>query len=84
MKSRLIGKDSNAGKDQRQKEKRVAKDEMVGQHHQFNGHELGQAPGDRDREVWRATVHGVAELDKTWQLNNINSHTHTPTHIYTQ
>ena len=23
-----------------------AKDDMVGQHHQFNGHELGQTPGD--------------------------------------
>ena len=57
----------------------MAKDEMVGQHPQFNGHELGQAPGDRDREVWRATVHGVAELHMTWQLNNINTHTHTYT-----
>ena len=55
----------------------MAKDEMVGQHPQFNGHELGQAPGDRDREVWRATVHGVAELHMTWQLNNINTHTYT-------
>ena len=29
-KSRLIGKDPDAGKDSRQKEKRVAEDEMVG------------------------------------------------------
>ena len=43
--SQLIGKDPNARKDWRQKEKRAAKDEMVGWHHQFNGHELGWTPG---------------------------------------
>ena len=42
----FIGKDTDAGKDWRQKEKRVAKDEMVGWNHWFNGHELGQTPGD--------------------------------------
>ena len=40
--SQLIRKDPDAGKDRRQEEKRVSKDEMVG----FNGHELGQTPGD--------------------------------------
>ena len=36
-KSRPI-KDSNAGKDWKQKEKGTAKDGMVWQHHQLNGH----------------------------------------------
>ena len=44
----LIGKDSDAGKDWRQKEKREAEDEMVGWHHQFNGHELGQTLGNSE------------------------------------
>ena len=33
VKSQLIGKDSDAGKDGRQKEKQAAEDEMVTQHH---------------------------------------------------
>ena len=32
-KSQLIGKDPDAGEDRRQKEKRVAEEEMVGWHH---------------------------------------------------
>ena len=45
-KSWLIGKDPDAGKDWRQKEKRVAKDEMIRKHHWLNGHKLEQTPGD--------------------------------------
>ena len=42
VKSRLTRKDSDAGKGWRQKEKRVAEDEMVGLHHWLNRNELGQ------------------------------------------
>ena len=45
MKSQLIGKDPDAGKDGGQ-EKRVIEDKMVGWHHQLNGHEYEQTPGD--------------------------------------
>ena len=35
---------------------------MVGWHHQFNGHELGQTVIDGEgREAWHAAVHGVAK-----------------------
>ena len=46
VKSRLIGKDPDAGKDWRREEKGVTEDEMVGWHHRLNGHELEQTPGD--------------------------------------
>ena len=46
VKSRLIGKDPDGGKDWGQKEKRVSQDEMAGWHHQCNGCELGQTSGD--------------------------------------
>ena len=36
----LIWKDAHAGKDWRQKEKGMTEDEMVGWHHQLNGHEF--------------------------------------------
>ena len=38
---------------------RTTEDEMVGWHHQLNGHEFGQTPDAKDREAWRAAVHGV-------------------------
>ena len=39
---RLTGKGPDAGKDWKQEEKRAADDEMVGRHHQLNGHEFEQ------------------------------------------
>ena len=39
-KSWLIWKDPDAGKDWRREEKGMTEDEMVGWHHQFNGHEF--------------------------------------------
>jgi len=37
-KSGLIGKDSDAGKDWGQEEKQATEDDMVGQHHRYDGH----------------------------------------------
>jgi len=41
VKSWLIWKDPDAGKDWRQEEKGTTEDEMVGWHHRLNGHEFG-------------------------------------------
>ena len=46
VKNWFIGKDSDTGRDWGQEEKQVAEDEMVRQHHWFNGHEFEQIPGD--------------------------------------
>ena len=48
MKSRVIGKDSDSGKDGGQEENRVAEDEMVGWHHRLNEHESEQTAGDSE------------------------------------
>ena len=47
-KSRMLGQNSDDGKDWRQKEKRVTGDEIVGWHHQPNGHEFEQTLGDSE------------------------------------
>ena len=47
-KNRLTGKDPDAGKDGRQEEKGMTEDEMVGWHHQLDGHEFEHAAGFGD------------------------------------
>ena len=41
----------------------MTEDEMVGWHHQLNGHEFEQTQRDseKDREAWPAAVHGVTK-----------------------
>ena len=57
-KSQLIGKDPDAGKDWGQEKKGMIEDEMVGWHHQLNGPEFEQTPGDGEgRGAWHAAVH---------------------------
>ena len=52
VKSWLIGKDPDAGKDWGQEGKGTTEDEMVGQHHQLNGHEFEQTPGCTSCSPW--------------------------------
>ena len=48
VKSWLIRKDPDPGKDWRQEEKRMIENEIVGWHHRLNGPEFGQTPGDSE------------------------------------
>ena len=50
MQSQLTGKDPDAGQDCGQKEKGATEDEMVGWHHELNGPEFEQAPGDGEEQ----------------------------------
>ena len=47
-KSWFIRKDPDAGKDWNQEEKWMTEDKMVGWHHQLNGNEFKQVPGDAE------------------------------------
>ena len=67
----IIETDPDAGKDWRQEEKGKTEDEMVGWHHQLNGHEFEQAPevGDGQGSLACCSLWGHKESDTTEQLN---------------
>ena len=72
-KSWLIGKDSHAGQDRRQEEKGTTEDEMVGWHHQFDGHKFEQALGVGDGQGSLASYSpwSCKESDTTEQLTEL-------------
>ena len=71
VKSWLIWKDPDAGKDWGQEEQGTTEDEMVGWHHWLNGLEFGQAPGVGDGQGSLACCSpwGHKGLDTTKGLN---------------
>ena len=54
----------------------MTEDEMVGWHHQFNGHEFEQTPEDREgqRSLTCCSPWGPKESDMTQCLNNNKNH----------
>ena len=72
VKNWLIWEDPDAGKDWGQEEKRATKDEVVGWHHQLNGHESEQTQGDSEEQGSLAccSLWGCKESDMTERLNN--------------
>ena len=71
VKSRLTGKDPDAGKDGGQEEKGTTENEIVGWPHLHNGHEFGHIPGDSDGQGSLACCSpwGHKESDMTEKLN---------------
>ena len=71
VKSWLIGKDSDAGRDWGKERKGTTEDEMAGWHHWLNGHESEWTPGVGDGQGGLACCDswGRIESDTTEQLN---------------
>ena len=71
VKSWLIGKDPDDGKDWGQKEKGMTEDQMVGWHHRLNGHGFGWTPGVGDGQggLECCSSWGRKESEMTEQLN---------------
>ena len=71
VKSWLIWKDPDAGKDWGQEEKGTTEDEMVGWHHWLDGHEFESTPGVGDGQGGLACCDswGRKELEMTERLN---------------
>ena len=71
VKSWLIWKDPDAGKDQRQEEKGLTEDEMVGWHHRLDGHGFVKAlgVGDGQGSLACCSPWGQKESDMTEWLN---------------
>ena len=67
VKSWLTVKDPDAAKDWGQETKGTTEDEMVGWHHQLNGHGFGWTPGvGVDREAWRSWGHKELAVCIKW------------------
>ena len=62
--SQLTRKDPDAGKDWRQ-DKGMTEDEMIGWHHQFDGHKFEQALGTGEGQ-------GTLECCSSWGLNELD------------
>ena len=83
VKSWLIGKDPDGGRDWEQEEKRTTEDEMAGWHHQLDGHEFEWTLGIGDGQGGLACCNswGRKESDMTEQLNWIISLSWASLHV---
>ena len=77
VKSRVVRKDPDARKVWREEEKGATEDEMVGWHHQLNGHEFEQTPGGSEGQgSGRAAIPRVTKSQtrlNNWTTNHISA-----------
>ena len=82
MKSHLIGKDPDSGEDGREKEKRVAEDEMFGWHHRLE-QTLGDNEGQGSRALcspWGHRVrHDLVTRQQQQQQDKVLAYSFSPT-----
>ena len=69
VRSWLVGKDPDAGKDWGQEEKGTTEDEIVGWHHRLNGHGFEQIPGDNEGQGTLASCSPRDCKNLTWLSN---------------
>ena len=77
----LIWKDPDVGKDWRQEEEGMTKDEMVGWHHRLDGHESEQTLGVSDRQggltccsPWVFKESNTTERQMNWPELSLSNH----------
>ena len=80
VKSKLIGKDPDAGKDWGHKDKGATEDEMVGWHHWVNVHEFEHTPEENEGQVKLVcrSPWSCKGLNTEW----LNSNHHNPFIVY--
>ena len=66
VKTQLIGKDPDAGKDWKQEKKGVTEDEMFGWHHWLSGYEFEQTPADNEGQGSLMCCNSWGCKDQTW------------------
>ena len=76
VKSWLIGKNPDAGKDRGQEEKGATEDEMVGWHHKVNGHEFKQTQGDGEGQGSLGVLQSIGSQRVKHDLATEQHHQH--------
>ena len=90
VKSQLIRKDSDSGKDWRQEEKGMTEDAMIGWHQWFSGHEFQQALEDNEGQGSLACcspwIHKESDMPQRLNSNNnpLKTSLTTKAHFFTK